>query len=174
LRRSTRLKAGGRGRKAAQVNPSEPVGGEAPVDSAKGEADAELLELVREVVHRAEELDDDAGGSRFDDAVLLDIDVEGVRCLVIHEEPARPAETIDLSPREQEVARMIAEGYPNKTIAAVLEISSWTVSTYVRRIFAKLGVRSRAAMVALLVEEEVVIPRPTRVSKPRPPRPYWQ
>jgi DNA-binding CsgD family transcriptional regulator len=48
---------------------------------------------------------------------------------------------------------MVAKGYPNKVIARVLEISSWTVSTHLRRIFAKLGVSSRAAMVAQLLEE---------------------
>jgi len=48
---------------------------------------------------------------------------------------------------------MVAEGYPNKTIAAVLDISSWTVCTHMRRMFAKLNVRSRAAMVAKLLEE---------------------
>jgi DNA-binding CsgD family transcriptional regulator len=58
-----------------------------------------------------------------------------------------------LSSREREIARMIAEGHTNKTVAAVLEISSWTVSTHLRRIFAKLGVASRAAMVARLIEE---------------------
>ena len=58
-----------------------------------------------------------------------------------------------LSPREREIARMVARGYPNKTIAGVLEISLWTVGTYLRRVFAKLGVGSRAAMVARLMEE---------------------
>jgi Bacterial regulatory proteins, luxR family len=43
---------------------------------------------------------------------------------------------------------MVAEGHPNKIIADVLNISPWTVCTYLRRIFAKLGVTSRAAMVA--------------------------
>ena len=52
-----------------------------------------------------------------------------------------------LSPREQEIARMVAKGYPNKAIAAVLEISEWTVGSHLRRIFAKLQVTSRAAMV---------------------------
>jgi DNA-binding CsgD family transcriptional regulator len=37
-------------------------------------------------------------------------------------------------------------------IADVLNISSWTVCTHLRRIFAKLGVGSRAAMVAQLLE----------------------
>jgi DNA-binding CsgD family transcriptional regulator len=48
--------------------------------------------------------------------------------------------------------RMVAKGHPNKVIADVLNISSWTVCTHLRRIFAKLGVGSRAAMVAQLLE----------------------
>jgi DNA-binding CsgD family transcriptional regulator len=55
---------------------------------------------------------------------------------------------MSLSPREVEIARMVAQGHPNKVIAEVLEISEWTVATHLRRIFAKLGVTSRAAMVA--------------------------
>jgi DNA-binding CsgD family transcriptional regulator len=55
-----------------------------------------------------------------------------------------------LSPREHEIARMIAQGHPNKTIAHALNISVWTVNTYLRRIFAKLDVTSRAAMIAQL------------------------
>ena len=47
---------------------------------------------------------------------------------------------------------MVAKGYPNKTIAGVLEISSWTVCTHLRRMFAKLGVSSRAAMVAKMMD----------------------
>jgi hypothetical protein len=47
---------------------------------------------------------------------------------------------------------MVAEGHPNKVIAAVLSISPWTVGTHLRRIFAKFGVGSRAAMVARWLE----------------------
>ena len=47
-------------------------------------------------------------------------------------------------------------GYANKTIAARLGISSWTVSTHLRRMFAKVGVNSRAALVARVLEEELV------------------
>jgi DNA-binding CsgD family transcriptional regulator len=54
----------------------------------------------------------------------------------------------ELSPREYEIARLVAQGLPNKTIAAVLEISYWTVSTHLRRMFAKLNARSRAELVA--------------------------
>jgi DNA-binding NarL/FixJ family response regulator len=62
-----------------------------------------------------------------------------------------PEEGCDLSPRELEIARLVAKGYPNKTIAAVLDISPWTVGTYLRRTYAKLGVRCRAAMVARML-----------------------
>ena len=89
--------------------------------------------------------------------VLLDTEVDGVRCLLVSLEPAPEAEDatrnkVMLSPREEEIARMVAAGYPNKTIAAVLDISSWTVGTHLRRVFAKLGVGSRAAMVASLLK----------------------
>lgn len=53
-----------------------------------------------------------------------------------------------LSRREQEIARLIANGCPDKLIAQRLAISTCTVSTYVRRIFTKLDVNSRAEMVA--------------------------
>ncbi len=56
-------------------------------------------------------------------------------------------ETNGLSPRELEIARLVARGYPNKTVAAVLDLSPWTVATYLRRIYMKFGVRCRAAMV---------------------------
>jgi DNA-binding CsgD family transcriptional regulator len=85
--------------------------------------------------------------------VLLDVEIEGVRCTLVRA-PVVPRPRVTqglLSPREQEIARMIGEGHSNKTIAAVLEISSWTVNTHLRRIFAKLGVTSRAAMVAKLM-----------------------
>jgi len=90
--------------------------------------------------------------------VLLDVEVGDVRCVLIRLPPQTQdrAEQARLSPREQEIARMVADGYPNKTIAAVLDISSWTVGTHLRRIFAKLSVSSRAAMVARLLEDRPI------------------
>jgi DNA-binding CsgD family transcriptional regulator len=83
--------------------------------------------------------------------VLIDVELDGMRCIISRTDAA-PDEP-QLSPRELEIARMIASGLPNKTIAAVLEISAWTVSTYLRRMFAKLHVTSRAAMIAKLMRE---------------------
>jgi DNA-binding CsgD family transcriptional regulator len=81
--------------------------------------------------------------------ILFDSEIDGVRYLLIR---MPKADKFQLSPREQEIVRMVAEGHPNKIIADVLSISSWTVCTHLRRIFAKLGVGSRAAMVARLFE----------------------
>jgi DNA-binding CsgD family transcriptional regulator len=93
--------------------------------------------------------------------VVLDLTVEGVRCLLIRCD-GPPAFAI-LSPREREVARMVANGLTNKTIAHLLEISPWTVSTHLRRIFAKLRVTSRAAMVARLLTGKPATQEPLSV-----------
>lgn len=52
-----------------------------------------------------------------------------------------------LTARELQVATLVAQGLPNKKVAKQLRISEWTVATHLRRIFAKLHVDSRAAMV---------------------------
>jgi len=118
-------------------------------------ATAGLMALARKLVkeamsnHRSSVIRE---GEEQED-VILDLEVDGVRCLLLRANPKTESSPVTLSPREQEIARMVAKGYPNKTIAAVLEISSWTVCTHLRRIFAKLSVGSRAAMVARLMED---------------------
>lgn len=52
-----------------------------------------------------------------------------------------------LTARELQIATLVAQGLPNKKVAKKLHISEWTVATHLRRIFAKLHVDSRAAMV---------------------------
>ena len=52
-----------------------------------------------------------------------------------------------LTERELQIATLIAHGWSNKRAAAHLAISEWTVATHLRRIFMKLQVDSRAAMV---------------------------
>jgi DNA-binding CsgD family transcriptional regulator len=107
---------------------------------------AKLRPLVQQLTRVAGE----AGRTGDDGAaepteLLLDMEVDGVRCVLVREPPQAGA---TLSPRELEIARLVAAGHPNKIIAAELDISAWTVGTHLRRIFAKLGVGSRAAMVA--------------------------
>jgi len=59
-----------------------------------------------------------------------------------------PAPTIgDLTPREMEVLRLLAEGLTNKSIAHRLEISEHTVKFHVNAIMGKLGAQSRTEAV---------------------------
>jgi DNA-binding NarL/FixJ family response regulator len=53
-----------------------------------------------------------------------------------------------LSPREEEILRLLARGHRSKEIADELQIGSGTVNTHIRHIYEKLHVRSRAEAVA--------------------------
>jgi DNA-binding CsgD family transcriptional regulator len=52
-----------------------------------------------------------------------------------------------LTSRELQITFWVAQGLSNKQIAHQLDISAWTVSTHLRRIFIKLQVDTRAALV---------------------------
>ena len=73
-----------------------------------------------------------------------------VRCVLIVDIPDT---SYGLSPREMQIARLVADGATNRAVATLLGISLWTVSTHLRRIFLKLGVSSRAEMVGHLFGE---------------------
>ncbi|XXF77675.1 LuxR C-terminal-related transcriptional regulator [Myxococcaceae bacterium GXIMD 01537] len=59
----------------------------------------------------------------------------------------RPASSV-LTARELQIVSLVAAGHVNKEIASELSISAWTVSAHLRRIYSKLGVDTRAAMVS--------------------------
>jgi DNA-binding NarL/FixJ family response regulator len=63
--------------------------------------------------------------------------------------PAPPAELDDLSEREQEVFRLMAQGLSNGEIAEQLYISETTVKTHVTHILQKLDLRDRVQAVVL-------------------------
>jgi len=113
---------------------------------AVGYPQARIVDALRVMLHQAERgqldvADDPLGGV----AVVLEHD--GVRCVLVVKAQAHRH---SLSPREQQIARLVAEGGTNRMIASTLDISLWTVSTHIRRVFVKLDVRSRAEMVARL------------------------
>jgi DNA-binding NarL/FixJ family response regulator len=58
----------------------------------------------------------------------------------------------NLSEREEAVARLTAQGYGNKEIAARLDVSTKTVETYKARALEKLGLHSRADLVRYAVD----------------------
>ena len=72
-----------------------------------------------------------------------------------------------LSPREQEVLDLLARGYLYKEIAERLNISVPTVNTYVRRMYEKLQVQSRAQAVAKYANLSDSRPKPSATTRPR-------
>ena len=62
-------------------------------------------------------------------------------------------DTDRLTAREREIAVLVAQGRTSKEIAAALVLSVRTVDNHLQRVFAKLGVSSRADVAAALGEE---------------------
>jgi DNA-binding CsgD family transcriptional regulator len=58
----------------------------------------------------------------------------------------RPSAPLELTPTEQRVARLVADGKTNNEVAAELFLSRRTVEDNLSRIYRKLGVRSRAEL----------------------------
>ncbi len=56
-----------------------------------------------------------------------------------------------LSPRELEIARLLAAGYTGVNISALCGLSAHTVRTYIRRLYTKLGIYNRADLVRRIV-----------------------
>jgi DNA-binding NarL/FixJ family response regulator len=56
-----------------------------------------------------------------------------------------------LTPREEQVVALVAEGLPNKEIAHELALSEHTVKKYLFRIFDKLGISTRVELVLYAV-----------------------
>jgi len=73
--------------------------------------------------------------------------------------PSDPDALAELTPREVEVLRLLAEGLSNGEIAQRLVVSDETVKTHVSRVLAKLAVRDRTQAVVVAYESGLVTPR---------------
>jgi len=58
-----------------------------------------------------------------------------------------------LSPREAEIATLVAAGNRNRDVAAALFLSEKTVESHLARIYGKVGVHSRAALAAIIARD---------------------
>lgn len=81
------------------------------------------------------------GDSAAEPAVLVTLTIEP-SCVT----ECDPESRFGLTRREGEVARLLARGLTNAELAGALDISKSTASRHTERVFAKLGVHSRAAV----------------------------
>jgi len=69
---------------------------------------------------------------------------------------ANTAPAVRLSRREQEVLKLVADGYSNTMIAGHLHLSENTVKTYVENLLSRLNARNRAEAVAAASRQHLI------------------
>ncbi len=71
------------------------------------------------------------------------------------EEPPVDRQPVTLTPREREVAVLVARGLTDRQISDELSVSERTVHNHVRKILKKLGLRSRVQVAAWVTEQRL-------------------
>ena len=126
----------------------------APLTRAEGKEHDVVLRRIHQLVSPASFLAEQAlgralGPDEAADYALLRRDVE--RQPVASAEAAPGARV--LTPRERQVAVLVARGMTNRQIADTLSLGRRTVGTHLEHIFAKLGVQARAELAAWITRQ---------------------
>jgi DNA-binding NarL/FixJ family response regulator len=108
----------------------------------------QLVEGVRAVA---------AGRGLLDPAVTLRV-IRGFAAQAAETNPARTTELEQLTPRELDVLRLVAEGLTNAEIGGRLYLGEATVKTHLSRVLMKLGLRTRVQAAAYAYESGLVRP----------------
>lgn len=143
-------------RGAARGGRSDSLRPAAPAAAAPGAVAEPVSFTLRGVRCQVVDERDNRGSASCDQGRPLgEVKVDGHRYLIRAEPPAPATAPVTelLTPRELHVVMLVGEGCSDKQIAERLHLSSWTISSYLRRIFCKLGVHTRAAMVARLLRD---------------------
>ena len=74
----------------------------------------------------------------------------------------------DLTQRETDILRQVAEGRSNRSIASRLHISESTVRSHVNNLLKKLGVSSRAHAATIALQRGIVTPESSLEVTPKP------
>ncbi len=107
----------------------------------KAQADVDLIEAVRAVERGEPFLTPEAQR-----ALIKDVLGEGT------------GRTNELTPREEEVVKLVAEAHTNKEIAEVLHLSEKTVENHRSNAMRKLGMRDRVELVRYAIRRGLIEP----------------
>ena len=111
----------------------------------KAEADQALVEAVRAVA-RGESFLTNAAQRRL------------VRAWLSDGADSRPGPAEPLTPREQEVLKLIAEAHTNREIGTILQLSEKTVESHRGNLLRKLGMRDRVELVRYAIRRGLIEP----------------
>ena len=96
---------------------------------------------ARRQLRTAHELFSDFGMEAFAERARVELEATGEHAR------RRTVDTLDqLTPQEAQISRLVAQGNMNREIAAQLFISPSTVEYHLRKVFRKLGVKSRTQL----------------------------
>jgi DNA-binding CsgD family transcriptional regulator len=99
---------------------------------------------ARQELRTAHDMFDDMGATSFAARARHELTATGVTA-----HSRRDATLDQLTPQEERIARMAGQGLSDADIASQLYISRATVDYHLRKVFRKLGVRSRAQLARL-------------------------
>jgi DNA-binding CsgD family transcriptional regulator len=115
-----------------------------------------LLQLIANIENALNEFPPKRGsGTTGDGEVLLTVHLGSLRYALFRAEQNQSPAKLPFSARVIEVIRLVCKRLPNKAIASIIEISPWTAATYLRRLFIKLGVSTRAEMITTILNEDL-------------------
>jgi len=96
---------------------------------------------ARTELRMAHELFSEFGMEAFAERARVELEATGERAR------KRTVDTLgELTPQEAQISRLVAQGHTNREIAAQLFISPSTVEYHLRKVFRKLGVKSRTQL----------------------------